>query len=98
LISATRLRRQSRVSTALITCGRFRFNQARKVARHGRSIGPVAVSRGPSIASTIIAIDAAAELDAKARQEREKDARQRHDEAWQAVARRPERIALQGGS
>ena len=53
------------------------------------------VRRGPSIASTLIAIDAAAELDAKARQERDADAFERREEAFEAVMRRPDRIALQ---
>jgi hypothetical protein len=47
----------------------------------------VTVNRGPSLASTIIAIDAAAELDAKARLEREEAYRRWSEETFPAGGR-----------
>lgn len=52
------------------------------------------VNRGPSLANCSAAIVAAIEADAEARQQREEAARRRRDEAFRAVLRHPQRIAL----
>jgi hypothetical protein len=54
----------------------------------------VPVNRGPSLRGTSDAIAAAVVADIEAREQREEDARQRRDEAFRAVIRHPERVAL----
>jgi hypothetical protein len=54
----------------------------------------VTPNRGPSLLSCSDAIAAAVIADATARQEREEAAQRRREEAWRAVMRYPQRIAL----
>jgi hypothetical protein len=53
------------------------------------------VNRGPSLASASSAIVVALLADSKARQERLEAHRQWSEEAFRAVVRRPDRVALQ---